>query len=156
MPDPMHMLHLDRRYVFRADVEEVWHNMGRVEEFPDWWRWLRDFDVQGSGLETGGVLSGLVVPPIPYRFRVSIHMEDVQPNRSIRASLGGDLTGPAAVDLRQTPAGCELTIKWDVEMRKASMRSAARFCRPLLVWGHDQVIEITLRRFEAVVGETLR
>ncbi len=155
MPDPMHMLHLDRRYVFRADVEEVWHNMGRVEEFPDWWRWLRDFDVRGSGLETGGVLSGLVVPPIPYRFRVSIHMDDVQPNRSIRARLSGDLTGPAAVDLRQTPVGCELTIKWDVEMQKPSMRSAARFCRPLLVWGHDQVIEITLRRFEAVVGETL-
>jgi hypothetical protein len=155
VPDPMHMLHLDRRYLFRADVEEVWHNMGRVEEFPDWWRWLRDFDIQGSGLETGGVLSGLVVPPIPYRFRVSIHMEDVQPNRSIRASLSGDLTGPAAVDLRQTTAGCELTIRWDVEMQKPSMRSASRFCRPLLVWGHDQVIEITLRRFEAVVGETI-
>jgi hypothetical protein len=155
VPDPMHMLHLDRRYVFGADVEEVWHNMGRVEEFPDWWRWLRDFDVQGSGLESGGVLSGLVVPPIPYRFRVSIHMWDVQPNQSIRASLSGDLTGPAAVDLRPVEAGCELTIRWDVEMRKPSMRSAARFCRPLLVWGHDQVIDITLRRFEAVVGETL-
>lgn len=154
MPQPIHMLHLDRRYRFRAEVDEVWRNMCRVEEFPVWWRWLRDFEVQGQGLETGGVLTGLVVPPIPYRFRVAIHLEDVEPAAAIRASLSGDLSGPAALDLRPVDGGSELSIRWDVEMLKPSMRSAARFCRPLLVWGHDQVIEVTLRRFETVVDES--
>jgi hypothetical protein len=150
-PDPLHMLHLDGRYLFPADPDEVWRNMCRVDEFPAWWRWLRDFEVEGDGLETGGVLRGLVVPPIPYRFRVGIHLDEVQPAVGIRASLSGDLRGPAELDLIPHIDGCVLSIRWDVEMRKHSMRSAARFCRPLLVWGHDQVIEITVRRFRSIV-----
>lgn len=153
--DPIHMLHLDTRYRFAADPDEVWRNMCRVDEFPVWWRWLREFEVEGDGLETGGVLRGLVVPPIPYRFRVGIHLEDVQPAAGIRASLSGDLSGPASLSLTEHRQGCELSIQWDVEMHKPAMRSAARFCRPLLVWGHDQVIEITLRRFQGVVAGTV-
>jgi hypothetical protein len=152
-PDPNHMLHLDGRYLFAADPQRLWDTMCRVEEFPTWWRWLRDFEVTGTGLETGGVLHGLVVPPIPYRFRVAIALDEVRPADSIRASLSGDLSGPAHLELSEHERGSVLTIRWDVEMRKPAMRSAARYCRPLLVWGHDQVIEVTVRRFRHVVDD---
>jgi hypothetical protein len=146
------MIHLDGAYLFHADPDQVWFAMNRVEEFPRWWRWLRDFRVEGRGLETGGSLTGLVVPPIPYRFRVTIHLDDVRPAEGIQARLSGDLLGPAALELREHEVGCELAIRWDVEMRKPSMRSAAHVAKPLLVWGHDQVIEVTVRRFRAVVA----
>jgi uncharacterized protein YndB with AHSA1/START domain len=155
VPDPMHVLHLDRRYHFAAAPDEVWAHMERTEQFPDWWRWLREFETGGGGLATGGMLRGLVVPPIPYRFRVSIHLEDVVPAVAIRASLADDLSGPAELRLEPRGTGTDLTIRWEVEMRKPAMRSAARFARPLLVWGHDQVIDVTLRRFEHVVAGEL-
>jgi uncharacterized protein YndB with AHSA1/START domain len=150
-PDELYMIHLDGRYHFPADPDQVWATMSQVERFPTWWRWLRDFDVQGHGLSTGGVLSGLVVPPIPYRFHVSIHLAHVAPGELIVAALDGDLHGPATLSLEEHPEGTELAIRWDVEMRKPSMRSAAHVAKPLLVWGHDQVIEITVRRFRSVV-----
>lgn len=151
-PDPIHLLHLDGAYLFPAAPDEVWAAMSRVEEYPSWWRWLRDFRVHGGGLHTGGILSGLVVPPIPYRFRVDIHLDHVDPARSIVARLAGDLRGPASLALQEHAVGCELTIRWDVEMRKPAMRSAAHVAKPLLVWGHDQVIEVTVRRFRAIVA----
>ncbi|MCC5949775.1 MAG: hypothetical protein JJT89_15085 [Nitriliruptoraceae bacterium] len=150
--DPMHVLHLDQRTRFAQPPEVVWDFMSRTERFPHWWRWLRDFDDGGAGLISGGALSGLVVPPIPYRFRVTIQLDEVVAGQSIRATLAEDLAGPAELELFPVGQGTELAIRWDVEMRKPAMRSAARFARPLLVWGHDQVIDITLRRFERVVA----
>lgn len=150
--DELYLIHLDGRYLFPAPPDQVWATMSQVERFPTWWRWLRDFEVRGTGLETGGMLSGLVVPPIPYRFHVSIHLADVAPAERIVASLAGDLHGPAMLALEEHPTGTELAIRWDVEMRKPSMRAAAHVAKPLLVWGHDQVIEHTVERFRAVVA----
>jgi uncharacterized protein YndB with AHSA1/START domain len=155
VPDPLHMIHLDGRYRFPAPPDEVWHHMNRVDEFPTWWRWLREFQVEGGGLTSGGVLRGLVVPPIPYRFRVGIALDEVAPAERIVATLTGDLEGPAELGLTEVAGGAELTIRWDVEMRKPAMRRAASVAKPLLVWGHDQVIEITVRRFQAVVDGRL-
>lgn len=147
MPDPLYVLTLDGRYHFDGSPDEVFHTMSQVEDFPAWWRWLRNYEIENGGLAPGGVLRGLVVPPIPYTFHVSILVDDLDPGSFIRARLRGDLHGDAAVWLVDHPVGCELTIRWDVEMRKPSMRAAARFCRPLLVWGHDHVIEVAVRRF---------
>jgi uncharacterized protein YndB with AHSA1/START domain len=146
-----YVLELDRRYVLPAGVEEVWARLADVESFPTWWRWLRDFRVEGDGLRGGTVLHGSVVPPVPYRFRVQIHLEEVEVYQSISARLSGDLTGPARVELAPHPDGCEVAASWAVEMRKPSMRAAARIARPVLVWGHDQVVTTTVRRFRTVL-----
>ena len=150
--DPMHLIHLERTESFAQDVEVVWSWMSRTEQFPTWWRWLREFEAEGGGLVDGGVLRGLVVPPIPYRFRVGIHLEQVRPAEHITARLTGDLLGPAELWLTPRGRGTDLTIRWHVEMRKPAMRAAARYARSLLLWGHDQVIDITVGRFHDVVN----
>lgn len=155
LPDPLYVLTLDNRYLFEGSPLDVFSTMAQVDDFPGWWKWLRDYEIHGGGLRAGGVLSGLVVPPIPYTFHVSIHVDDVDPGRNIRARLRGDLDGDAQVWLDDHPAGCELKIRWDVEMRKPAMRAAARFCRPLLVWGHDHVIDIAVRRFREALAQRL-
>ncbi|MFO7960619.1 MAG: hypothetical protein R6U94_06720 [Nitriliruptoraceae bacterium] len=154
--DPLHLIRLHREEVFDHDVEVVWRWMARTERFPMWWRWLREFEAEGGGLVDGGVLRGLVVPPIPYRFRVGIHLDEVRPAEHITARLSGDLHGPADVSLEPLGSGTRLTIRWHVEMRKPSMRAAARYAKGLMVWGHDQVIDVTVRRFHEVVDRAER
>lgn len=149
--DPVHLIHLDRTEWFPHSPQHVWSWMSRTELFQQWWRWLREFETDGGGLTGGGAFHGLVVPPIPYRFRVGIHFDEVRPAERIIARLSGDLNGPADCALRPARGGCELTIRWHVEMRKPAMRAAARYAKGLLVWGHDQVIETTLSRFKDVI-----
>ncbi|TVP69736.1 MAG: hypothetical protein EA340_06760 [Nitriliruptor sp.] len=149
--DPLYLIRLQREELFRHDVEFVWRWMSATDRFPTWWRWLREFESEGGGLVSGGMLRGLVVPPIPYRFRVGIHFDEVEPAQHITARLSGDLHGPADVSLVPHGTGTRLTIRWHVEMRKPSMRAAARYAKGLMVWGHDQVIDITVRRFHEVL-----
>jgi hypothetical protein len=139
-------LHLDGRYVFPASPEHVWATMNRVEEFPSWWGWLKDYRVDG-GLSPGGKLHGFVVPPVHYTFLVTINIHEVDPARHISAHLSGDLDGAASVDLRDHPDGCDLRIRWSVEMRKPSLRLASHLCKPVIVWAHDHVIDIAANRF---------
>jgi hypothetical protein len=38
-------------------------------------------------------------------------------------------------------------VAWTVEMKQRPMRLASRFGRPLLQWGHDRVVEMTVAGF---------
>lgn len=146
-----HHLHLDRRYLLPADVDQVWDQLADLERYPVWWRWLREFEVEGGDLRVGTRLRAWVVPPVPYRFRVEVRFVAVEPPHHIAAEVSGDLTGPAELWLHDRADGCEVHVRWRVEMRKASMRHAASVARPAMVWGHDQVVAWTVRRFRGVL-----
>lgn len=145
--------HLDHdgRYLLPAGVDEVWARLTDVERFPRWWRWLRDFEVEPPGMADGGVLRGDVVPPVPYRFHVAVHLDEVVPAERIVAHLTGDIVGPAQLDLAEHEAGCEATVRWSVEMQQPALRVAAQVARPAIEWGHDRVVAATVRGFQQVL-----
>jgi hypothetical protein len=37
----------ERRFHFDAEPAELWHAMGSVERYREWWPWLRSFDASG-------------------------------------------------------------------------------------------------------------
>src|SRR3712207_259517 len=88
-----------RSFAFPVPPAVMWDDLQHVDRFPTWWRWLRDFEVDGDGLAPGSVLRGTVVPPLPYRLRVRVTIEELEPGRRIAASVDGDLRGPAALEL---------------------------------------------------------
>lgn len=134
-------------YRFPVAPEEVWTAIEDVRRFPRWWSWLRDFEADGHRLEPGLVMRARVVPPVPYAMRLTVEIDEVTPGRRVRARVAGDLTGPACLRLTRTDDGCELSVGWRVEMRRPAMRAAARLSRPVLIWGHDRLVENTVRRF---------
>jgi carbon monoxide dehydrogenase subunit G len=150
-PDPVHVLRIDRRFRLPADVEQVWDTISDLERFPTWWRWLRDFEVDGDGLAAGTQLRAAVVPPVPYRFRVGVTFDEVDAPHHIAASLSGDLLGPADLWLHPHPEGCEAQVRWTVVMQQPWMRRAAHVARPVMVWGHDQVVAVTFPRLRRVL-----
>ena len=46
-------------------------------------------------------------------------------------------------------------VAWTVEMRQPAMRLASRFGRPLLQWGHDRVVEMTVAGFRRRIDDVL-
>ncbi len=40
-----------------------------------------------------------------------------------------------------------MEVAWTMEMRQPAMRLASRIGRPVLQWGHDRVVEMTVAGF---------
>lgn len=131
---------------FNVPLERLWEAIDEVQRYPELWSWLRNFEANDDRLRAGLVMRGRVVPPVPYSMRVTVELTDVTPMHEVTASVRGDLVGLAALSLRAAGDGSELTVCWTVEMCRPAMRLAARVARPMLIRGHDHVVDATARR----------
>lgn len=134
-------------FSFALSPEEMWDAIEHSERFEGWWGWLREFRLEGGGLQRGAVLRGLVSPPVPYQMRVHVVIDEANRPLAIDATVHGDLEGVARLRLRPEETGSRVEAAWTVEMMQRPMRLAARFAHPLLRWGHDRVVESTVAGF---------
>ena len=132
---------------FDLAPDRLWDQIEQFDQFERWWPWLTDFRVEGDGLVAGSVLQGKVTPPLPYRMRVRIELVECRRPHTVDATVGGDLVGEARLRLHPEGGGTRAEVGWTVEMRQPAMRLASRIGRPLLQWGHDRVVEMTVAGF---------
>jgi carbon monoxide dehydrogenase subunit G len=137
------------RFDFPVAPNELWDALQRLDQFERWWGWLGNLRIDGDGLEAGAVLHGTVAPPVPYRMRVDVELLRCVPGRLIDASVTGDLRGDARLRLQPGGEGTIADVAWSLEMLQRPMRLAARVAHPLLRWGHDCVVEATVRGFRS-------
>jgi Polyketide cyclase / dehydrase and lipid transport len=135
---------------YRGDFEftllpdRLWDQIDQFGHFESWWPWLTEFRIEGDGLSAGSVLHGVVNPPLPYRMRLRIELVECQRPRLIDAVIGGDLVGDAHLLFRPQGRGTLVEAAWTVEMRQPAMRLASRLGGPVLRWGHDRVVDMTV------------
>lgn len=125
----------------------MWDVIQEVDRFEDWWPWLEEFHLEGDSLRQGAVLTGVVAPPLPYRMRILVELLRCDPPNSMAALIHGDLEGEAHVEISPHGAGTIVEVAWTVEMMQRPMRLADRFAHPLLQWGHDRVVDVTIAGF---------
>ncbi len=135
------------QHEFGQSPQELWSALEEFDQFQSWWSWLEEFRSDGPALATGSVLYGVVAPPLPYRMRIRVELTDCEPPRHIDAAVHGDLEGEATLDIYDSGSGSKIDVAWTVEMMQRSMRMASRFGHPLLQWGHDVVVGITVAGF---------
>jgi len=128
--------------------------MGEMDHFELWWSWLEEFRLEGDSLAAGSVLHGVIAPPLPYRMRIRVELTHCDPCRHIDALVHGDLEGEARLDMRDAGAGSIVDMAWTVEMMQRPMRMASRFAHPLMQWGHDVVVGITVSGFRRRLEST--
>jgi len=147
----------EESFTIDAPCAEVWSTLSNTDAFPEWWRWLREFTVEGDGLVRGAVLHGLVVAPIPYQMRVDVVVDECDAPRHIEATVHGDLEGHASLTVEpesgERGAGrSRVTARWTVEMMQRPMRVAALVAAPVLRFGHDHVVHATVAEFRRRVA----
>lgn len=140
------------KYDFALSPETLWETIEHLDRFAGRWGWLEEFRLEGDGLAAGSVLHGVVAPPLPYRMRIRVEIVDSERYRSIDADVHGDLEGESYMRTRSNNGGTSVDIGWTVEMMQRPMRLADRVAHPLLQWGHDRVVETTLRNLPATFG----
>lgn len=152
MPTPRAVIDYSRSFHFAVTPVRMWEALSEPRRFESWWAWLGELHVEGEGLVDGAVLSGTVSPPVPYRMRVEVRLERCEPYRRIDASVHGDLRGDASLLLEPHGTGTRAEVTWRIEMMQRSMRVAATVAAPLLRWGHDRVVEMTVDGFRRRLG----
>jgi len=141
-------------FVFPVPPAELWTAIENMERFEGWWGWLSEFRLEGDGLRPGSVLRGVVSPPVPYRMTVRVELGRCEAPDLIEAAVHGDLEGRARLVLGTHPEGTRAEVAWNIEMTQRRMRVAARLTGPLLRWGHDRVVETTVRNFRRQLTPT--
>ena len=135
------------RFSFPVPPPQLWAAIERLDHFEQWWGWLGQFQVDGSGLREGTVLRGIVSPPVPYRVRVEVELQRCVPGQLIDAGVSGDLSGDAHLRLEPDGDGTVIDVAWSLQMLQRPVRIAARLAYPLLRWGHDRVVDTTVSSF---------
>jgi Polyketide cyclase / dehydrase and lipid transport len=136
-----------RDHDFSVSPSELWAVIGEIDQFETWWPWLEEFRLEGGSLQRGAVLRGVIAPPLPYRMQVQIELTRCDPPRGMEALVHGDLEGDASLELRGDGVGTRVHVAWEVEMMQRPMRLADRMAHPLLQWGHDRVVDMTVAGF---------
>ncbi len=143
----------DRRYEFDLTPAELWAEATQVESYRTWWPWLRRLD--GASFEPGARWHCSVQPPLPYRVRFSVQIDEVQPHSLLRASVGGDIRGHARLEVSATPTGCQARLVSELAPRQGVLQAMALLARPLARFGHDWVLDHGARQFSEAVHTTV-
>jgi uncharacterized protein YndB with AHSA1/START domain len=145
---PPWVLDYHASFVFSVPPERLWEEIEDVDSFEQWWAWLSELRIEGGGLKKGAVWHGVVSPPLPYRMRITVEIEECERAKRIAAAVHGDLEGHTTLVFEGHGDGSLVEVAWTIEMMQLPMRLAARVARPLLNWGHDRVVEATVQAFE--------
>jgi uncharacterized protein YndB with AHSA1/START domain len=146
-----YVIEYSNAFSFPCPPDQVWSAMRRLDRFERWWGWLKEFHVEGVGLEAGTVLHGVVVPPLPYRLGVRIALVDCVRPRHVDAAIHGDLEGSARIVLEPECGGTRAKVTSNIELVQIPLRAAARIAPWVLRWGHDRVVDATVTSFRSHV-----
>jgi hypothetical protein len=135
----------DRTWEFTAAPDALWDVLGRTDDYPRWWRWLREFD--SDGLDVGSASRCVVRGPFPYSLAFTVHVRVVEPAVLVDTEVTGDLAGPARLEIAPNGDGSTARLVWEVELCPPLLREMARWARPLMEWGHGWVVDNGVRQF---------
>lgn len=138
----------DRTFALPVARCRVWSVLQQLDEYPEWWGWLRRFAVPtGAGLEPGVTAECEVRGPLPYSLHFAVTVEEAVEAERVVTAVTGDLEGPARLELADRDGGCAARLAWEVEIREPALRGAALVARPVMEWGHDHVVDRGLSQF---------
>lgn len=135
----------DRSYELPVSPTDLWEALTRVDRYQSWWPWLRSFDAQD--LAGDEVWDCLVQPPLPYRVRFSVTLDEVVPPSVVRASITGDVVGEALLEITEHSQGSRARLVSHLEPGNGFLRAVARVAAPVVRYGHDWVLDTGARQF---------
>ncbi len=135
----------DRHYRFAVGRDDVWAAIADVDGFRAMWPWLRRLDA--GALRAGDEWRCTVQPPLPYSLTFTLAIDDVIERERVAATVGGDITGAAEIDLHDTDDGCEVRLQSQLAPRSRFLQGIAFVAWPVARFGHDWVLDTGAKQF---------
>lgn len=137
----------DRSYQLPVAPDELWRVLRQVDDYRSWWPWLRRFDA--AGLAAGEVWHCLVQPPLPYRVRFAVVLEEVRAPGVLEASITGNVLGRARIEITEHPLGSEARLTSSLRPSNGLLKAVGRLAGPVARFGHDWVLDRGAEQFFA-------
>lgn len=137
----------ERTYLFPVDPPTLWSRLARVDQYPTWWPWLRNFDARQLG--TGQVWTCTVKPPIPWSVTIRVRITDAVEPTHVEAEVEGEVTGSGHLDITAHPDGSRLHLATSLAPSSPVLRAAGLLAAPISRFGHDWVLDAGARQFRA-------
>jgi hypothetical protein len=142
--DADHRIETSRTVWLDVGADELWAALGRVDEYPTWWPWLRRFD--GRALAAGERWRCRIKPPLPWSLDLTVEIDHVG-DRDVRATVHGDVAGTAAVAVRAARAGAEITLDSSLRACGGATEALQRLLPDVSRMAHDRVVDRALAQF---------
>jgi uncharacterized protein YndB with AHSA1/START domain len=144
----------DRSWRFDVAVDDLWSRLTATDRYPEWWPWLADFDAD-RGFRAGSSWTCTVVPPLPYRIRFRLSLDEVEPARLVTARISGDIRGDAVLTVGPaavvgdggSDGGSEARLRSRLSPANPLLQGVGVTARPLVLRGHDWVLDNGQRQF---------
>ena len=141
-------IHSDRRWDFDVPAPALWDAIAGVHALPSaGGRGCAGSRRRASSRATRGEC--VVQPPLPYTLRFRIALDEVDPHRLVAASLTGDVTGRARLEIGDTDDGCEARLVSLLAPGNGALRDRGGAGRPIARFGHDWVLDTGATQFVA-------
>ena len=137
----------DRRYRFAVAPETLWEAIADTTNYQRWWPWLKTFEEES--LAVGDVWRCVVRPPLPYTVRFSIRLDEVVQPSLVAATVHGDISGVARVEVAADGDGSAVRLTSRLAPSSRVFGIVAGIARPIVRRGHDWVLDTGARQFAA-------
>jgi hypothetical protein len=125
-----------------AAIDLVWDAIYRVEDWPRWWRFVKDVVVlrEGDSEGVGAIRRFTWTSRLPYALTFEMRSSAVQRPTFMEGIASGELTGEGRWRLAPEGPTTRVRYEWTVMTTKPWMNLLAPLLGPAFRWNHGQVM----------------
>ncbi|MET0665308.1 MAG: hypothetical protein ABW008_07100, partial [Acidimicrobiales bacterium] len=97
-------------------------------------------------LASGAGTRAVVRAPAGYLLRLDLTLAEVDAPHRVDIVVAGDVEGRSTVTVRPREDGSDVALAWTLAPRRSLLRVLGVVARPVLVRGHDRILDDGLRR----------
>lgn len=142
---------------FEAPIEAVWDVIYRVEDWSEWWKYVKRVEeIQaGDANGVGAIRRQTWTTRLPYNLTFDARVVRVEKPYLLEAVAMGDLDGIGRWTLTSEDALTYVRYDWNVRTTKSWMNLFAPLAKPFFAWNHDTVMRVGGEGLARVLGVKL-
>jgi uncharacterized membrane protein len=131
------------RWKVAAPIEQVWEAIYQSEQWPEWWKGVKEVSVlqPGNADGIGAVRRYKIQSPFKYLLTFELTLTEYEVQRTLKGDAKGDLVGVGAWHMEEKNGQTEVECHWDVATTKAWMNTFAFILRPAFHYNHTMVMK---------------
>lgn len=128
---------------FNASLENVWHAIKQMDQWPQWWKYVSDVKLlkQGTEDDLGSVRRISWKTALPYSLTFDSELVHSDKYRQMTGRAFGELEGLGVWSFSQEGDWTVVRYDWTVKTTKTWMNLLAPLARPIFKWNHDRVMK---------------